>query len=61
MLFFGEVVDLGDSLVDGLDDVGENGVFLVVHASVGDTFEGEFEDVLLDFLLVVLVGGVDTL
>lgn len=54
-------VELLDGAVDGLDDVGEDGVLGVVHPAVGDALEGQVEHGRLDLFLVVEVGGVDAL
>ena len=61
MFLLRNTVELVHGLVDGFDDVRQNGVFRVVHFAIGDTFQGQIKHFILDFLLVVLVCPVDTL
>lgn len=58
---FGNFVESVDSFVDGFYNFRENGVFGVIHATVGDAFESEVEHVSFNFCFVVLVGDVDAL
>lgn len=57
----GDLAELLDSPVDGLQDEGEDGVLGVVHLALSNTFKSQFEDISFDFSLVLLVGDIDAL
>lgn len=61
LVFRADLAELLHGLVDGLHHEGEDGVLGVVHLALGDALECQFEDISLDFGLVVLVGDVDAL
>lgn len=43
LVLLGDAVELVDGPVNGLDDVWEDRVLAIVHASVGDSFESQIE------------------
>ena len=48
-------------MVDGIQNVGQNGVLFKGHSSFGDTFQSDIEEGFFNFCFVILVGDIDRL